>query len=49
MLYDVAKNELVWSVTIKTTEPENVQTAIKSYVDAVMKALNAQNLLPSRQ
>jgi hypothetical protein len=49
MLYDVAKNELVWSVTIKTTEPENVQTAIKSYVDAVMKALDAQNLLPSRQ
>ena len=49
MLYDVAKNELVWSVTIKTIEPENVQTAIKSYVDAVMKALDAQNLLPSRQ
>ena len=49
MLYDVAKNELVWSVTIKTTEPENVQTAIKSYVNAVMKALDAQNLLPSRQ
>jgi hypothetical protein len=45
-LYDVAKNEVVWSGTIRTTEPENVQTAIKSYVEAVMKALDAQNLLP---
>lgn len=48
-LYDVAKNELVWTGTIKTTESENVQTAIKSYVEAVMKALDAQNLLPGRQ
>jgi hypothetical protein len=47
-LYDVAKNELVWTGTIKTTEPENVQTAIKSYVEAVMKALDRQNLLPGR-
>ena len=48
-LYDVAKNELVWSATIKTTEPENVQAAIKSYVAAVIKALDAQNLLPGQQ
>jgi hypothetical protein len=47
-LYDVAKNELVWTGTIKTTEPENGQTAIKSYVEAVMKALDAQNLLPGQ-
>jgi hypothetical protein len=47
-LYDVAKNELVWTGTIKTTEPEKVQTAIKSYVEAVMKALDAQNLLPGQ-
>ena len=47
-LYDIAKNDLVWTATIKTTEPENVQTAIKSYVEAVMKALEAQNLLPRR-
>ena len=29
-LYDVAKNELVWTGTVKTKEPNNVQTAIKS-------------------
>jgi hypothetical protein len=49
VLYDVAKNELLWSATIKTTEPENMQTAIKSYVAAVVQALDAQNLLPGRQ
>ena len=48
-LYDVAKNELVWSGTTRTAEPENVQTAIKSYVQAVIKALDAQNLLPGPQ
>ena len=47
-LYDVAKNELVWTGTSKTTEPENGQTAIKSYVEVVMKALDAQNLLPGQ-
>ena len=48
VLYDIAKNDLVWSATIKTTEPENPQTAINSYVDAVMKGLEGQNLLPNR-
>ena len=48
-LYNIAKNDLVWSGTIKTTEPENVQTAIRSYVEAVIKALEAQSLLPARQ
>ncbi|HET8917811.1 MAG TPA: hypothetical protein VFN58_07190 [Candidatus Binatia bacterium] len=48
-LYDGAKNELVWSGTTRTAEPENVQTAIKSYVEAVIKALDAQNLLPGPQ
>ena len=47
-LYDVAKNELVWTGTIKTTDSENAQTAIKSYIEAVIKALDAQNLLPRR-
>jgi hypothetical protein len=47
-LYDVGKNELVWSGTIKTTEPENAQTAIRSYVETVIKSLEAQNLLPGK-
>jgi hypothetical protein len=48
-LYDVVKNEVVWTGTIKTTEPENVRTAIKSYVEAVMKVLDEKNLIRKRQ
>jgi hypothetical protein len=42
----MAKNDLVWAA-IRTTEPENVQPAVKFYVE-VVKALEAQNLLPKR-
>ena len=48
-LYDVVKNDVVWTGTIKTTEPENVPMAIKSYVEAVMKALDEKNLIRERQ
>jgi hypothetical protein len=44
-LYDIAKNEIVWSGTIRTADPDNVQTGIKNYVTAVMHALNKKNLL----
>ena len=47
-LYDVAKNELVWTGTVTTKEPTNVQTAIKSYVQTITKALVAQNLFPKQ-
>ena len=47
-LYDVAKNELVWTGTLKTKEPTNVQAAIRSYVQTITKALAAQNLFPKR-
>jgi hypothetical protein len=48
-LYDLGKNEVVWTATIKTTEPENVRTAIRSYVEEVMKALDEKNLIRKRQ
>jgi hypothetical protein len=44
-LHDLAKNEVVWTGTVKTTEPENVNKAIKDYVAAVIKALSEKNLL----
>jgi hypothetical protein len=47
-LYDVAKNELVWTGTVRMKEPTNVQTTIKSYVETITKALSAQNLFPKR-
>jgi hypothetical protein len=47
-LYDVGKNELVWTGTIKTTEPENLRSAIRSYVEAVIKALAQRDLIYTR-
>lgn len=48
-LYDLAKDEVVWSGTLRTSEPENVNTAAKLYVEAVMKALKDKNLLGIRK
>jgi len=47
-LYDLARNDLAWTGTVRAKEPGNVQTAIKSYVETVTKALAAQNLLPKK-
>lgn len=43
--YDLSKNDVVWTGTIKTTERENVRSAIKSYVETVIKKLQERNLL----
>jgi hypothetical protein len=48
-LYDLKKNETVWTGTIKTTEPDNVNTAIKNYVATVINALNDKNLLGAKK
>jgi hypothetical protein len=47
-LYDLTKNEVVWTGTIKTTDPGNTTTAIKTYVEAVIKALGEKNLLGAK-
>ena len=43
-LYDTAKNELVWSGTVETS-PTAISEDIPRYVDAVIEALQKQNLL----
>lgn len=48
-LYDVAKNEIVWTGTVKTQEPEDVKAAIRDYVQAVIKSLREKNLISPRQ
>jgi hypothetical protein len=47
-LYDVARNDLVWTGTVQAKDPLNVQTAIRSYVQTITKALAAQNLLAKK-
>jgi len=48
-LLDLTKDEVVWTGTVKTRESESIRTTIKSYVDAVMKALDEQNLVRKGQ
>jgi hypothetical protein len=47
-LYDVAKNDVVWTATIRTTENDDIKTAIKAYVAAVIHALDEKDLLGRR-
>ena len=49
MFYDCAPKGSGSTGTVKTKEPGNVQTAIKSYVETVTKALAAQNLFPKNK
>jgi hypothetical protein len=46
-LYDVTKNQLVWTGTAETTDPGNIGNEIKRYVDIVIDALRSKKLLPS--
>jgi hypothetical protein len=48
-LNDLRKNEVVWTGTLRTTAPENVNVAIKTYVQNVIKALKEKNLLGAKQ
>jgi hypothetical protein len=47
-LYDLTKNQLVWSGTVQTVDPSDINKEIKRYVDTVIAALKSKNLLPSK-
>jgi hypothetical protein len=46
-LYDVTKNQLVWTGTVETSAPGDINKEITRYVDTVIDALKSKNLLPS--
>jgi hypothetical protein len=48
-LYDVKRNETVWTGTVRMSEPDNVNAAIKGYVGTVIKALNDKDLLGAKK
>ncbi|MGH7824536.1 MAG: hypothetical protein ACREQ7_05095 [Candidatus Binatia bacterium] len=48
-LYDVVKDEVVWTGTMRTIDPENVNEAIENYVQTVIEALKEKNILTSKQ
>ena len=45
-LYNAAKNEMVWTGTIRTIDPANANEAIADYVATVVTALKENHLLP---
>lgn len=47
-LYDVTKDQVVWTGTLKSGEPDDLNAAIKSYVGVVVKALEEKNLIESK-
>ena len=47
--YDLRKDEVVWTGTVRSTETEDVPSGIRSYVQTVMKALEERTLLASRR
>ena len=48
-LYDLAKDEIVWTATLRTSELENLNTAVKLYVESVINALKEKNLLGAKK
>lgn len=46
-LYDLANSQLVWSGTVETSDPSDINKEIKRYVERVIAALREKNLLPS--
>ena len=44
-LYDVGRNQLVWSGTVQTRSPSNLDREIRRYVDTVIKALKKEQVL----
>ena len=44
-LYDMAKNQLVWTGTVETTAPDDINKEIQNYVDTVIDALKSKNIL----
>jgi len=48
-LFDLNRNDVVWTGTLKTTELDNIPAAIKNYVQTVVKALEQQNLLAAKR
>ncbi len=45
-LYDMVKNEVVWTGTLETTAPGNIREEIKRYAETVIQALRQNHLLP---
>ena len=48
-LYDIPRNDVVWTGTAKTTQPEESNAEVKNYVETVVKALSEKNLIGAKK
>jgi hypothetical protein len=48
-LYDLAKDDVVWTGTVKTRASEDVKAVVKQYVETVINALKNNNLLDGKR
>jgi hypothetical protein len=48
-LHDLAKDEIVWSATVRTTGAENINAAVKSYAQSIVNALKEKQLVGARR
>jgi len=44
-LYDTVRNQMVWTGTMQTTEPRDIDKEIRRYVHAVIEALQSRRLV----
>ena len=44
-VYDLATNEVIWTGTVRTTDPRDLDREIRNYVETVISALGEQNLI----
>jgi hypothetical protein len=44
-LYDMTRNEVVWSGTAQTTSPGDINREIKSYAEIMIRALKEKRLI----
>ena len=44
-LYDMIKNEVVWTGTLRTTAPGDIKEEVKRYAETVIQAIKENNLL----
>jgi hypothetical protein len=44
-LYDMIKNQVVWSGTAQTTSPGNIGKEIKDYAEIMIRALGEKGLI----
>ena len=48
-LYDLKRDQVVWTGTLQTAQRENTQVAIKNYVATVIKALDEKEFLDGKK